>query len=164
MEDAYSALTGAWINDAVTRVFSWEVNTAEWIAVGPGWREGNNIYSMKGHAGGCEPWVPLGTVTENKVPTTTGGGTGRESTGLSKRKSVLKMPVQFPVWHRGAPNMRRRRIKMGFRRRTLDNLTLRTPVGYSKEDAQCMGERVEVCWSGASVTDGGLWLEGTVAP
>lgn len=104
--------------------------------MGPGWREGNNIYSMKGHAGGCEPWVPLGTVTENKAPTTTDGGTGRESTGLSKRKSVLKTPVQLPVWHKGAPNMRKRKIKMGFRRRTLDDLTLRTPVGYSKEDAQ----------------------------
>lgn len=76
--------------------------------------------------------MPLGIIGENKVQTTTNGETGRESTGLSKRKGTLKMPVHFLVWHKGVPSMNKREIKRGFRRRALDNLPLRTPVGHSK--------------------------------
>ena len=69
---------------------------------------------------------------ENRVKTTTNGDTSRESTGLSERKGTLKMPIQFPFWHKGAPSMNKREIKRGLRRRALDNLTLKTPVGHSK--------------------------------
>lgn len=88
---------------------------------------------IKGDAGRCEPWVPLGIIGDNKVQTATNGETGRESTGLSERKGTLKMPVHFlVVWHKGVPSMKKREIKRGFRRRASDNLILRTPVGHSK--------------------------------
>lgn len=84
---------------------------------------------IKGNAGRYEQQVPLGIISENRVQTTTNGETGRESTGLSERKGILKMPIQ---WHKDAPSMNKREIKRGLRRTALDNLSLRTPVGHSK--------------------------------
>lgn len=82
---------------------------------------------IKGDAGRSEPWVPLGTSSENRTQATGIGGLDGEASELSKKRRGLTMPIQFPVWHEGAPNIRERTIKKGLRRRALNNSTLRTP-------------------------------------
>lgn len=50
------------------------------------------------------------------------------------------MLIQFSVSHEGVPNIRKRKIKKGFRRRALDNSTLRTQWEIPRKmSSGCMG-------------------------
>lgn len=53
--------------------------------------------------------------------------------------------------------MNKREIKRGLRRTALDNLTLRTPVGHSKEYSKIAWGKVDVCWSGVEWSGVDRW-------